>query len=987
VVAISVLGPLDVSGPGVTGPITGRNERIVLAVLVALEGEVVSRERLTEALWGDEPPRSSAKVVQNLLLRLRKTLGAGTIETRPGGYLLHADSEAIDVRRFARLAEEGRAAAHSGDWEAAARAFGAAVALWRGPPLVELERWPPGRWEAARLEEEHRVVCEELAEAELACGHHRERLALLYKMVSEEPLRERRWALLMMALYRCGQQAEALRSFQRARASLAELGLAPGPELSALEQAISRREVPEAAPTARRLAPERSLSGNIPSQLTSFVGREDDLRGVAAALRESRLVTITGPGGVGKTRLAMRVAADISASLVGDGAWFCDLAAAATADDVSAVVAGAVGARYRSGRSVALSVVDRMRDRASLVLLDNCEHVLDDAGRLAKVLLEACPHLHVLATSRERLGVGGERVWPLAPLSVPDPSALGDGALTEGVMLFADRARAVKPSFTISPTNLASVNEICFHLDGMPLAIELAAARVAAMTPFEIATNLDDRFELLRSGGATADDRHRTLRATIDWSYSLLDDLEQTTFDRLGVFTGRFDAAAAAAVAAPEPVDPRSARSVLGELVGQSMVTVDDAGGEVSRYSLLDTFRHYALERLDGAGCVTDARRRHARHYARSAEQTGHGLRGPDELAWRSRFRADRDNLRAAVSWSLASEDAADRICGLRIIAALAHESMQEGEPIGVWSEVALEHADGAPPGVRAAVFASAAWFVHRRGDVTRARELCREALRHGLPEHCPSPELPYFVLALAAVPDSVHQAAIFDEAHAALDAICADDFSHGFLWSAALFMQVVAGDELCAPTSREAIRVARHVGNPSLLVRTLCNLAAFTWLDDPDAAREELEEAVSLAAVGASSHMLGFGSSVLARLHMQRGDLDLARDALRVAIIRSREDSDPFILATTLDRGIHVAAQLGQPIEAATWAGAVVDGPLSRATLLPARERPLRVDALAGLRATLGDEAYVSAAARGARMTDADLVRHALTVLARAEP
>ena len=988
----SVLGPLEVGGPDGVLPITGRNERIVLAALVGWEGEVVSSDRLAEALWGDEPPRSSTKVIQNLVMRLRKVLGNSVIATTPGGYVLRATSDAVDIRRFDRLVAEGRTAASNEQWEASANALDAAIDLWRGRPLVELEHWQFGRWEAARLEEQHRSVIEEFAEAELACGKHREQLALLYKLVSEEPLRERRWALLILALYRCGQQAEALRSYQRASNLLGELGLAPGTELRELERAVAADDLsqgPESLGRLRLNDPPESITirpavstGNLPAQLTSFVGRDADLGGVAMALHGCRLVTITGAGGVGKTRLAIQVAKDVAGDYP-DGTWFCALATAASAGELADVVAASIGVRTRPGLTVEQSVVDRLRDTQILLVLDNCEHVVEGARRFAELSLLSCPRLRILATSRERLGTAGEQIWPLGSLSVPDASDLGPQGRTEAVTLFADRARSVKPSFTIVPANTAAVDEICRRLDGIALAIELAAARVAVMTPTEIAANLDGRFRLLTGASPTSDGRIRTLRATLDWSYSLLEDIEQKVFDRLGVFSGRFDAAAVVAVASRDDVDEWDLVEALRELVGQSMVvTVEDSGGDATRYLLLETFRHYSLERLHDTGEVVDARRRHAEHYANVAEETGRALRGPDELEWRARFRADRDNLRAAVSWALGSEIESDRMYGLRIIAALAHESTQEGEPIGVAAEGALVHADSAPAGVRNAVFASAAWFVHRRGDIDRARELCLEALRDGVPRGCPSPEMVYFVLALTAMADSRRREEIFGDAHRTLDEAHADDFAHGFLWSAELYMQLIAGDALPEATSREALLTARRLGNPSLLVRLLCNLAALSWLDSPETARRELEEAVALAEAGASAHMLGFGLAILARLRTQRGDLDGARDALIAAIVRGREDSDPFILATAVDRGIHVLEDLGRLEDAAVWAGAVVEGALSRVGHLPARERPLRAQAIERLRLALGEDAYTTAALRGARMSDDELVRHGLSAL-----
>jgi hypothetical protein len=336
--------------------------------------------------------------------------------------------------------------------------------------------------------------------------------------------------------------------------------------------------------------------------------------------------------------------------------------------------------------------------------------------------------------------------------------------------------------------------------------------------------------------------------------------------------------------------------------------------------------------------------------------------------------------LRAAVSWALGSEAEADRQFGLRIIAALAHEFMQEGEPIGVFAEAALGHSDTAPAGIRAAVLAGAAWFVHRRGEVEKARDLCLEAIRNGA-SGCPAPEMAYFVLALTAMPDGLRQAEIFDDAHRALDAAGCDDFSHGFLWSAQLYMQLIVGGASDA-TSRESLLLARQIGNPSLLVRALCNLATLTWLDDPNFARSQLEEADALAAIGASAHMLGFGWAILASLRSRHGDRDGARQALRAAIHQSYEDSDPFMLSTALDRGIRVLEILGQNEDAATWAGAVVDGAMSRVVHLPARERPLRAEAIDRLRVSLGDDAYMAAAARGARMSDYDLIRHGLAVL-----
>ncbi len=740
----SVLGPLEVVGPGGPLPVTRRNERIALALLAAWEGQVVSSERLADAIWDDEPPRSSTKVVQNLVMRLRKVLGPDAIETRPTGYVLRG-SDAVDSRRFERLIAEGRAAAEDGEWDASACALATALSLWRGDPLVDLGTWPPGKWERARLDEQYRCAAEELAEAELARGKHRERLAFLHNLVSEEPLREHGWALLMVALYRCGQQAEALRAFQRARTSLGELGLAPGAELLSLERAISARDLslgpeilgrlrltaadPDATPRGlpdlegRRRTRPRTFANNLPVHLTSFVGRDAELAGVAAALHDGRLVTVTGGGGVGKTRLAIRVAADVLYDSP-DGSWFCELAPAASGDDLARVVAAAVGARIRPDLSTERSIVDHIRGTKLLILLDNCEHLLDEAAQFAAALLVSCPQLRILATSRERLGVAGEQVWPLGPLSVPEASGHGPQGISEAVTLFADRAGSVKPSFTISPANAEAVDEICRRLDGVPLAIELAAARILAMSPAEIAARLDERFRLLTGGPRAAVERHQTLRATIDWSFSLCSPTEKHIFARLGAFSGTFDSSAAEAVAAGEGIEPWDVVDGLASLVAKSMVVSDGGADCGTRYSMLETLRAYARERLDDTDDADQWRRRHAEHYADFAEQAGAALEGPDEYVWHGRVRTELDNLRAAIGWALDSSPTTDAQLGLRIVAALAYAAVIDmTSGVGEWTARAVPRAHETTPGLRTAILGAAAIQAVYVGDYETGAE------------------------------------------------------------------------------------------------------------------------------------------------------------------------------------------------------------------------------------------------------------------------
>jgi predicted ATPase len=430
-----------------------------------------------------------------------------------------------------------------------------------------------------------------------------------------------------------------------------------------------------AAPGLRmEFPPLRTLeafAGNLPVQLSSFVGREDELAGVAAAVARSPLVTVTGPGGVGKTRLALQAAADQLPSFP-DGAWLCELAPAGDEQMMAQAVLTALRARPRPGLSAAGSVVEFLRTRTALLLvLDNCEHLAAAAAALAADVLRGCPGVRILATSRKPLGVGGEQVFGLRPLSLPPPEAtLTAAGASDAVSLFAQRAAAARSDFALSPANVAAVGEICRHLDGIPLAIELAAARTAAMRPAEIAGLLDERFRLLTRGRSDAAVRQQTLQATVEWSYALLGQADRHVFNCLGVFPASFDADAAAGIAAADGVERWDILDSLTALVGQSMVVQEEGPDQASRYRLLETMRAYARQHL-ADGDLGRLQHRHAEYYAAFAERAGREVVGSAQLQWQPRIRAERDNLQAAVTWALASGGQA-RPLAFRIAAALA---------------------------------------------------------------------------------------------------------------------------------------------------------------------------------------------------------------------------------------------------------------------------------------------------------------------------
>ena len=588
---------------------------------------------------------------------------------------------------------------------------------------------------------------------------------------------------------------------------------------------LTHPDLPREFPAIRSLD---ALPGNLPAQLTSFVGREAELTGLAKALDEWRLVTLTGTGGVGKTRLALQVAAEVLPRFR-DGAWLCELAAADDDETMAQVVAAALGVSQRQGMSLAASVSDYLRPKELLLLLDNCEHLLGPVGGLAERVLGECPGVRILATSREGLGVGGEHVLPLRSLPVPDRTgALTTTAASDAVLLFVDRAEAARSTFVLDASNASAVADICRRLDGIPLAIELAAARVVSMSPAEIRGLLDERFRLLTGRRRRAVERHQTLQATVDWSYSLLGELEQAVFDRLSVFAGTFDAPAAQAVVAGDGVEAWDVLDALTELVAKSMVDADDTPEGTTRYQMLETLGQYARERLDEHDEVDAWRRRHAEYFGGWAEEAGAEFVGPDELVWRARENAELDSLRAAVTWALDRDDPDDIGLAVRVIGALASESV--GNPvagIGAWAEQALPQLEITSPQLRYAVTAAAAWHQFSLGNYDHAQELAQRAIGDGLPPGARAPIIALNTLAMSslglgelerALAIALDNARLLDRDYpGSVDAAQA----HG----AAAMIAAQSGDLIARAEAEVGLRQARTTANPTALVTALDGL------------------------------------------------------------------------------------------------------------------------------------------------------------------
>jgi predicted ATPase len=494
--------------------------------------------------------------------------------------------------------------------------------------------------------------------------------------------------------------------------------------------AAARGRVTAAEVLAVRAEALDAFAGNLPVQFSSFVGRAAELVELVTAMRRSPLVTVIGVGGVGKTRLALHAAGEQLPSFR-DGVWLCELHVANDGEAMAQAILAALRVRPRPGISVAGGIVEFLRTRSALLLVvDNCEHVLSAAAALIADILRTCRGVRILATSRQALGVGGEQVFELRPLSLPPPAAtVATAGASDAVSLFVQRATAARWDFSLSPANVTAVCDISRRLDGIPLAIELAAARVAALRPAEIAALLDERFQLLTGGRADAASRHQTLQAMVEWSYALLGEAERHVFDCLGVFPASFDAAAAVDVAGAGGLARWDIVDSLTALVGKSMVVQEEGPDQTSRHRLLETMRAYARQQLAATGDPGRLQRRHAEHYAAFAERAGPELLGSLQLAWQNRIRTEADNLQAAVTWALTRGGQA-RQAAFRIVAALANSAVSERGAVGAWAEACLTQVGSCPPAMRAAVIAAAAWSAFCAGDLPLAQRRAEDALR-----------------------------------------------------------------------------------------------------------------------------------------------------------------------------------------------------------------------------------------------------------------
>jgi predicted ATPase/DNA-binding winged helix-turn-helix (wHTH) protein len=671
-VRVGVLGPLAVSGSGGRPVKIGGYRVRALLILLALDaGRAVPAHALIERLWQGDRPADAGNALQSLVSRLRQALRQGglpdsLLEFSPAGYRLNIAPYAVDALAFEDQVKRGSRALADGDARRAADTLAAALDAWRGSALADVAHEEFAFAAAARLDELRTAAILDRIEAELALGDAgTAAVSQLRETTAADPLGERPAALLMRALAAAGRQSEALAVYQDVKDALADsLGVDPSPQLQQAHLAVLRQEIP-----LKRAGETAAAQPRKPRRPpTSFVGRDEDVATVLKRLKSGRLITLTGPGGVGKTRLATEAAAQLAQPV-----WLAELAPVTDPAEVPFVVLDALGLRERS---ITARAADRsgdpadtlcaaLADRDAVLILDNCEHVVDAAAALAARVVGECPQVRVLATSREPLRIGGEALHVVAPL-----------AARQAVRLFADRAAAVLPDFDPA-ADAEVVGRICRTLDGMPLAIELAVPWLRTLPPAQLAARLADRFAILTGGSRTALPRHQTLRAVVEWSWDLLTERQRVLSRRLAVFPAGATLDAAERACASEPLGVGEVLPTLAELVAKSILTRVDAEGEGEpRYRMLDTVRAYARERLAEAGEEESARDAAARYYLDFAEEADPQLRAKEQGRWFRALSDEQDNVNAAIRWSVARGDVA---AGLRFMRSLGYYWVQCG--------------------------------------------------------------------------------------------------------------------------------------------------------------------------------------------------------------------------------------------------------------------------------------------------------------------
>ena len=735
---------------------------------------------------------------------------------------------------------------------------------------------------------------------------------------------------------------------------------------------LSHPELRVSFPALRSLG---SYPTNLPAQTTAFVGRDDAMHETAIALGERRVVTLTGVGGVGKTRLALQVAADLLPRF-SDGVYLVELGGVSDATAVDESIATALLVQQQPGQTISDSLLSFLANKHLLLLLDNCEHLLESIARLVSRVLTAATEVRVLATSREALRIDGEQVMTVPSLALPDDTAsLELVAASEAVRLFVDRAHAIRPEFALTADNASVVSQLCRRLDGVPLAIELAAARARSMAPREIAERLDQRFRLLTGGTRTAASRHQTLRRAIDWSYDALEAAEQTLLGRLAVCVGGFDLPAAEAIGGGGAVDALDVDDALGRLVEKSLVLAADLGG-TSRYKMLETIREYALERLDASGETGQIRERHATHYTQFAEQAGAGLKGPDERAWLAQVEHELDNLRAAVLWSLASEDA-HLACAC--VSALGLQGLRIESVVNSWAEGITECPVAREDRGYPVALALTGYAKVGEGHPDHAMQLFDVALeRLGARDAPPAVVCRVMSCISGAAPMVGRNPEEFSRRWVRAAEAAGDGYEAALALNMVAVGQSMANDPAAHGTAQAALRRSRVCRSPSAIAYCLLTTAMIDASVDPTGALDLLDESLRCAEAASNTFAAITGAGIRNAVLIHLGQYEAAAraylDAAHRAFQYGRRDQQAQMLGQL---GVCLAAQ-GNPEGAA-----VIDGwfqsILGRAFgFTPGHLYFDPLGRILRLPDALGVDRYANLCARGAAMTAAEILDYA---------
>jgi predicted ATPase/DNA-binding SARP family transcriptional activator len=1005
-VRVRVLGTLEiVDDDGTPIALTSPNLRRLLAGLVLNAGTVVSVDRLADIVWGDDPPTNTTGAVQTLVSRLRSRLpendtDALQIVTRAPGYMLDLDARALDATVFADLV--ARAHAAGDDAVTASALLDEALALWRGDAYAEFRDEAFARADVARLTELRAGALEDRAESALAQGDTDDAIARLELLTREHPLRERPHAQLMIALYRSGRHADALAVYRRYRARLdEELGLEPSSDLQHVERQILRADpelggVDAAAITdvatldAAKLTPSRRMPSPMLPPAPVLVGRDRMVDDVVGALAPGKPLTLVGPGGVGKSSVALAVATAAAESHA-DGVCWCELASLDDDDAVVGLVMTTLLATSRPGAGPLEGLIEILRAQQLLLVLDNAEHVLGGIAQLVAAVTRDCPDIAVLVTTRERLGVAGERVVAVPPLPVDPPpidrSTPGDrtdrdarrgssgddahGREGPAVELFARLAAAAHADFELTEDNRDAVTDICRRLDGLPLALELAAIRMRSMSPRDLAERLSWRFRVLRGGRRTGADRHRTLRAVVDWSYDLLGERERRVFDLLSVFAGGFtlEAAEHVVAAADATTDAADVADAVAALVDASMLGAQMRSGSAT-YALLETLRSYGRERLGEGEQMAAARRAHAEYYTDLAERVAVDLSdvGPQRAA--ATLDQAIDELRAAHAWATAH----DIPLALRLVAALPPyaEHRAYGEAY-TWAEVTVAAAEdaGIDPALMTAAYGAAALSARFRGDLGGATALAERGLAH-----CADPHDPAVYTATYALSEVALYEGRLDDVLALADALQqvapsgANRLFNVWLRVSRVLAQAYSGRTDAAIAEAERFLAAgRRDGTPASVAWATYALTEALVEHDPEQALPVAEEALAYSRAFDDRFLVGVTLVTAASLHARHGDPRRAVELFRETVDRWRRARNWTQQWVAVRSIVGLLVRLGANEHAAVLHGIV----LSRSTASP----PFGADAerlaaaSAELSSRLGEVRFEAARARGVAMPD----------------